>query len=561
MLDSAADAAETCRQQATPPAAASALAARVDATPWLGTSPIQLLLLILLPLGSSLAAQQTDQIRDEGSVAEEITVSETSLLLDFRKVITPRQVRALSAGDVRIVEENVNRESVRLEPVLRSSGDRWHLLVYVDSLLATADTVRNAALALGQQVGLLARLGEVRILVNDGRVRELVAPTRNITALQDALAELGKRPVAFDRVSGMRQRFDTDLARAEGDDLDLRRAALAREEDLIRQQGDALLRTVGDGCPADACALLLITDGFELHPEVYYLGAELAARYPESGLEAQRTAVSLAESLSALEWVTLAVPFVETTPPSTADRPRGSPHDDHDRFLQQTGSYFDGITIRRKHQRSGLADLSLKEMTAFLAPELQPVRMLTEETGGTLLSAADQLGDELQGLLQRFRIWYRTTRPLDGQIRAVEATLVDGNKPIRSPYWSDASTPEGVAAARARGLLEGSAEPGPLAVQAELRGARKLEVSVDWGADSASLTSGPSLPLRITVAFSASGERPVVEHDFEDLVVDPLVHTTESEIETTLPDGSGDLVVLVEDLRLRTWGAARLQRR
>lgn len=514
--------------------------------------------LFLLLTSSVLVAQPpAEEVRDRGSVDEEITVSETGVLLDFRGILSPRQVRELAADEIRVREDEVPRTTVRLEPILRSPDDRWHLLVYVDAVLSTEETVRQSALTLAQHAPAMVRLGEVRVLIDDGEVRELLPPTRSITRIEDVLAELGKRPVAFDRLTGLRQRFDTDLARATGDDTAIRRAAAAQEADLVRRQVDALIRTVGGGCPTEACSLLLVSDGFELRPDLYYLGAELAERYPESSVETQRAAVSLAESLAALEWITLAMPMRPAERvTSSEDKPRGSPDSDWVRFRQQAGTHVDGITITRKRERSALDRLSIENLGALILPTLQPLRMVADETAGGLVRTPDLLEPELESLAERFRVWYRTSRAVDGQIRPVEVFLVAGNRPLRTPYWTDASTPEGVAAARARGLLEGSAGPGTLPVRVEIEDAAVV-ATVDWGNGSPSMET-PRIPLRISVAVAANGDPRAIHHQVSELAPSGDATTTSHRVEAPLPE-EGVVAVVVEDLRNRVWGGARLR--
>ena len=118
--------------------------------------------------------------------------------------------------------------------------------------------------------------------------------------------------------------------------------------------------------------------------------------------------------------------------------------------------------------------------------------------------------------------------------------------------------PEGVAAARARGIREATAGHGTLPVRVELRDGAPV-ATVDWGAESPSLASGLQLPVRITIATAAAGAgQPSIRHRVTEIVTSADTTTTTHPIETPLPEDV-EMAVVIEDLRLRVWGAARLR--
>ncbi len=501
---------------------------------------------LLALLGSGVAAQEgTPPAPDE--VSEEIRVAEASVLVDFGAGFPRRRLQGLQPEDVRILEEGRARQVLRLEPVMATPQDRWELLIYFDTYLSSSTTVRRAAQALGDVATALTQLGEVRVVVADPSPRQILR-SRSAVQVQDTLAQVAKEVFGEDRLSSARRSF----ARTSNPSLEDRRAALEREVALVGQQTDRLLRLLGDGCEASACALLLVSDGFEVATTRHFLGDLATDADRELGEQVRRSALELADSVSVLERVTV-IPVLEERR-EIDTRPAGDPQSSFDTFLQRQGSYFDGIRIplgrrSRRASTSSSPTAVTDGLGALIRPSYEPLRALAEESAGAFVRTKDRLVPTLQSLALRYRVWYQTTRGFDGQVSTLEARFANG-RILRAPRWAEASTPYGVAAARARGALRGEGAPGELKVEAVRRGAQ-LAVTLRWADDAPTVTSGFAAPVRVTVAQEGENGQRVAHRTVT--VAQPSASGDTVEIE--LADfGTQRLAVHAEDLRFRSWG-------
>src|SRR6185436_13561497 len=164
-----------------------------------------------------------------------------------------------------------------------------------------------------------------------------------------------------------------------------------------------------------------------------------------------------------------------------------------------------------------------------------------------------QLPSVIDGLARRWRVWYRAPEIPDGKLRLLEVRLPSAAEPLRGPRWVRSSTPEGLAAARARVLAGGSpVSGGSLRFDAALDG-RTLKLKVPPVPPDTAAVPGP---VRVTVAFDDASE---VQH-----VVLPEVSLEKGwEHELTIqPDLSGKgtrrAAVVIEDLARGRWGGATL---
>ena len=511
--------------------------------------------LALCLLGAGRLAGQQSQPEDV-DVREEVTVSEASVLVDFGEDFPRRRLTRVSPEDVVVLEEGVPREVIRLQPVLAAPDDQWQSLVYFDTVLSSTDTIRRAARALGEVATALTQIGEVRVVVADPGPREVLR-TRSAVHVQDAMADIARDLRGREELAAGRR----SLARRESPGGEARREALRREVGIVRSQNDRLLRLLGEGCPATACSLFWVSDGFDVRPARHFLGDEATPSDLALGEQVKRSAVEVSDSLSALERVTI-VPVL--APPREVETEAiGDPHSGYDLFLLEQGSYFDGIRVplgrrTRRSARRDQAGTVRQGFDALIDPTLEPLRIAAEESSGVLVRSPERLLPALQSLALRYRVWFRTTRVLDGQMATLEAQLRNGRQ-LHVPRWAEASTPHGVAAARARGAFVGEGPPGDLELVVE-RKQNRLEIRLPWSDDDLTVTSGLEAPIRVTAAVpQAEGVR-VVHRTVSIEEPSPAGDTISIELPEDLvvaPDQ--DLAVHVEDLRFRIWGRALLR--
>ena len=107
----------------------------------------------------------------------------------------------------------------------------------------------------------------------------------------------------------------------------------------------------------------------------------------------------------------------------------------------------------KKQPRKSMRVLPADAFDVFVLTNLAPLRELADATSGVTLRVAEQLEPELVELQKRWRLYYRTPLPLDGNLRSIEVRLRDGDDLVRVPVQLRSSTPTSVASTRLRRTL------------------------------------------------------------------------------------------------------------
>ena len=196
------------------------------------------------------------------------------------------------------------------------------------------------------------------------------------------------------------------------------------------------------------------------------------------------------------------------------------------------------------------------EAVAALWDPLEPLNLLAVESSGGLVANEEELIATTTDLDRRLRLTYQEVGPPRGEMQRASIGWSDRAEELRSSAWTRFGTPEAVAAARARSLLDGrfaateldldlvvqSSEPGRgWALQARFEEPPDLE---GWE---------ESRLLRVTVATAGPDVDPVAKHN--------LLKGSKAEpwplfSDAVEPDGSQNLLVVVmEDLATGHWAA------
>jgi VWFA-related protein len=502
---------------------------------------------------------------------ERVDVTVIDLLIDVRDAqgnVPPD----LKASDFIVLEDGVAQRVIGIEylreprtvakaspepaatptPTVAASPARppaWQLLIYFDGGLLNALGLKNATKSIIESAEKLAELGNVEIVVANPSPKVILAPTRDVAAIREALASVGKQGVLplteiqrirsawMQEVAGINA---TGLAVAE-EKVAAAKVAAAQEQMVLRRHRDRLLSFLGRYDDRSPKALFLVNDGFDPDPAwLYSYGSpELAARIRSEiedprGVQQQE---QLAADLAARHWTLMAVAagYMDTfltggVEQSTAQR-------------IATGNI--------DHARTALANLAGLQQAAAV-------------TGGSVVTDVGKLATAVTGLGDRVRLTYQLARAADRKTHTVEVKTTRAGLRINATHRNRIGTSDELAAARARSLLLNEAEPGEIAVRCRLTnlqdvagGGRSATLTVDaeTGVLSALRELLPRTQLRYSVAVELPNVQPFVRQDlvaFDDFGSKPGFSY---DIPMTFKRGSTRLAVVVEEMSSGAWGS------
>lgn len=482
------------------------------------------LLPLLLPTSLAAQAPSPAPAPDQPQTFEgEIEVREIGVIVESPD---GKALAAMLPEDILVFEDGAPRPAIKIEPLRPGPGPSpWSIVLYFDRTLAGPQTIHDAALVLSRQANALTGLGPVEIVTADPAPKVELTATRDARSLSAILGGIAAKA-----------QKEAPPTRKE-----VQRAAPTPA--LLQPPLDRLTAFLGGRTDSGARVLFLVADGFVPPPsERAFLSGDVGAPVPPGSL-----AAVLRESsrvLAAYGWVTFAGPFRD----SSAERQRRQMGDMERIRIQAGGSQHTNgtppVIVMPPPDQGVRGDERVADV--FSRPDAAPWMALSQPTAGTVLGVGEQLASVIDGLTRRWRVWYRAPESGDGKLRLVEVRLPSAAEPLRSPRWVRSSTPEGLAAARARLLADGVAvSGGGLSVEAALEG-RTLKLRVPPAG------ARPAGPVRVTVAFDNASE---VQH-----VLIPEVSLEkgwEHGLEIPSPPGGVSRVaVVVEDLVHGSWGGA-----
>jgi hypothetical protein len=398
------------------------------------------------------------------------------------------------------------------------------VIIYLQQSLSTTDGLRLAIKSLVPQAERLVAMGDVEVVTDDPSTHSLLGPTQDAAALRSLFETLGNEARGREELIRIRQDFMTgDRNTSDIDDRLTRRAlirqAARKEWTILRARQDAMfawLSRYPRHASGDSMRVLLfVTDGFDLALAAFYaidhedvrrgLHADLRADLPAElrELNAVTHQNEIAQALAAQGWTVLSYATSSKVDPVT---------------------HFAAAT----HERHVPHSLSVRENVAHTmvnkAP-LEPLKLLADATGGSVLTDPSKIGDRLDDLDQRVVITYQVDRPSDDKLRHVEIRAVRAGLTINAQTWAGtrstlATTPvmaELLATALATSTAgDEDVDPGELPVTCSIKlgllakGVRtsEIEVRVNIAPFESELASIESGTLRFTLAVVVPHEKP-----------------------------------------------------
>lgn len=443
------------------------------------------------------------------------------------------------------------------------------VVIYLQQSLSTTEGLRLAIKSLLPYVDRLVAMGEVEVVTDDPLTHSLLGPTQDAAALRSLFETLGNEARGREELIRIRQEFMIgDRNTSDIDDRLTRRSLLrkaARQEwTILRAEQDAMFawlsryaRHAGDSMRT----LMFVTDGFDLAPAVFYsvdrgdirrgLHADLRADLPAElrALDGSSHQNEIAQALAAQGWTVL----------SYATSP-----------IENRVTHFAAAT----HEPLVPHSFNVRENvghTIINKDPLEPLKLLADATGGSVLTDPSEIGTRLDALDHRVVITYQVDRPSDDKLRRVEIRAVRAGLTINAQQWVGtgstlAATPvmaELLAAELARG--EG-VDRGELPVTCSIKlgfltkGVRtsEIEVRVNVAPIEGEIMSLESGTLRFTVAVVAPHEKPFTSTNR----LDQLGFSSKQGFATTITvrhrDGA-KMAVIAEEPSTGAWGGCAIE--
>jgi hypothetical protein len=505
-----------------------------------------------------------------GALAQSRSFTEELLVTEVQLVVEPPEGLQPRPDVLRVLENGIERRVTKVEkiPWREAEADAreahpWRTVIYVDAALCQPETISTAVLALADQLPRLVELGSVEVVVADPEPRQRLAPTRSEAAIRDTLARLAADPPVGDAIGRLREAFGGE---AEGGEAKVDRAAasISAEVAVVRGQADRLVDTVAAARESGPQALLLVSDGYFLQPQSFYLAdlSGYSTHLEEVVSAAERDLAEVTETvagvLAGYGWVTLPLPLRRVELQSQSIPTDYEQYQDSQRSPTEEGGAPAWKLGHRKRPPVRLLDPRVADV--FLLPRLAPLRAVARSTSGSVVRFVDNLPGELERLEGRWQVWYQTSHPISGALLEVQVTETRTGEAFRAPAWVRSSTPKQVAEARLRSLLGGGSDRGslPLGVEVSVPSGSKGELDLTVRAELDALQPrserSPNRVVRVSFAVQEGDGGFQVQH--QQVVLEPPVPASWAYHERVgVPQGAERGAVLLEDLVSGAWGA------
>jgi len=558
------------------------------------------------PLASWAQVQNTADGQAEERFEASERVTAIDLLVEvypklFEGIVDPtwdRLPKELVPEDFRIEDRSEARTPIALAA---STDEPWRVVVWVDQHLSSTASIRRGATILASHAQELAALGTVEMVAATPRLRSRLAPTEDAELIDSTLSHLAISGEGEDRLRGLRAEY---LRATEDEDLDATRselqAAYAAEETRLIQNGfdDLLLRLLDVGTPRDGKVLFLLTDGFDLDPDVFYRADAKEELSPEG--EVPKLAESYREFLRTVAsygWVVVPIhaPLVYRYPDSIGPRKALLMKIDRNRNVTRAEALLDlaqtqlaseewakaektlGQAIHRFYdhpktrKRQATAETLLADAldgqarydeseaalrravaldpsvatthrgaTAAIVDPEAPLTEIAMATTGKVAVETETLSEIVGDLSRRIRLTYQVPGQPDGGLHPVSIAIDRPGYGARSAAWVRSSTPPGVAAARVRARLRDFESQHDDTLDAELASTHgELTVRVQIPQFESELPSGP---YRVSVGLGGEAMLPSVHHSLAE------ADNSTVELRVDQPEEAQWISVIVEDL-------------
>lgn len=523
----------------------------------------------------------------KGKKAEGLTPADFEIR-EHGRVLTPTRVEAKTITTA-IATTGDNKSLEELEGLDAAEASSARVLVYFDPLLSSPGTVRRAAEALGGAAKELAALGDVELIsAGIDSPPESILRASNPLVLAERLSRMALTERGVRRLHEIREEAMKDLIRGASGPTPMSpeerrarvRAAIEEELDLVRGRLELMATVVLEAeLPGSRPLLLLpVIDGYDLDPLAFW------ATVLESGewarLQADPRPLADLRGQTREMAATLAAAGFTVWPIATTDSAAEDKAAEFATVLGQDNRgntiALPGVTLRpgkifgnkdgnkdgEKADGTDPGGSETQPIAELVAPR-EPLDALAKASGGEVLASERALRDAALRFSRRLTLTYLSAlRPEEGLV-ALEVLVLRPGLTARATTYLAAGAPPALASLRLGRVLRGDEDEGGLAVAAVLRrglpgdAQAALETRVDLREfdDAEGVGRGP---WRVSLEQVAQGKRtPLLQ---EVLAADARGGERREWIyrrDVELPEGAGEILVLVEDLASGRWGGQR----
>lgn len=534
------------------------------------------------PSPADAAPNVDDSVTDEVSIDEVGNAEPAPLRIPVRLSAAGAVPGDLARDDFAL---SVAGSSQPVTAVLAGAElEPWHVVLYLDSVLASDDELRRAGVVLAEHADALTALGTVEVVRAAPEPRPVLPPTRDPAAVDAALSQIALgagdgdalrslRRRTFQRLTHLRQRRDLDPG---GDDAlaDLIAQAVGEEVSLVQRQQDLMLSWLaGQGSgTAGRRLVILVSGGYDLEARQFYLQqlpeelrGSLAPAAPRLPLEGPTH--EWVTGITALGWMALPLQLTASAELETDEAGRA-----YDRFQEASADSgaesspapraWQTTSLRKiRRQLLGEDDEVEPQGPLLLAPH-RPLEELAAASGGLRIGDRQQLTAALEELGHGAVL----TAP-SGDSRSSLPLLVESRRPglrVQGPLWTASEVPTAVAAARARLLLAGRESEGDLQLAASLvasaaEGDSRITAQADLlpVAEARAATAGDGIlerPVAVRWTIAQGTSRGPTSLSYETRRVEDPTLPVELDLPVELVPGADRVAVVVEALDGSGWG-------
>lgn len=519
----------------------------------------------------------------KGKAAEGLTPADFEIRENGR-VSAPVRVEAqkIASPPATATSDESDTETATLDEGEASSA---RVLVFFDPLLSSPGTVRRAADALGGAAKDLVALGDVELVSAgiDGPP-ESILRAGNALVVAERLSRMALTERGLRRLHEIREEAMRDLKRGAAASVPMSpeerrarvRVAIEEELELVQRRLELMAAIVLEAeLPGSRPLLLLpVFDGYDLDPLAFWAGVLESGEWarlqadPRPLADLRGKTREVAATLAAAGWTVWPVaPTEDPAADKAAEFSAVLGEDNRGNTIA-----LPGVTLRpgrifgKKEDGSpdGAAETAgdAQPIAELVAPR-EPLDVLAKASGGEVLAGERALRDAAQRFSRRLTLTYLSALSPEEGLVALDVLVLRPGFSLRAATFRAAGAPPALAALRLGRVLRGEEEEGGLAVAAVLRRGLPgetqvaLETRVDLREFAAEEGVGRG-PWRVSLEIADKGSRKpllqeVLAADAGSLERREWIYRRDVE----LPEGTGEILVLVEDLASGRWGGGR----